>query len=77
MKAYVLIKIHTGGVPEAVRQLRTVKGVVDVNATFGPYDAVALIQGDDVNRVGRIVTWDIQAIPGVTETLTCLIIEVT
>ena len=77
MKAHVLIKIHTGEIPEAVRQLRLVKGVVEVNATFGPYDAVALIQADEVTTIGRIVTWDIQSIPGVLETLTCLVIDVT
>lgn len=76
MKAYVLIKIHSGEVPEAVRQLKTLKGVVEATATFGPYDAVALIEGGDVKTVGHIVTWDIQSIPGIVETLTCLVIDV-
>ncbi len=44
--------------------------------TFGPYDAVAIIQADDVNHLGRILADAIQPIPGVTETLTCLAVEV-
>ncbi len=72
MQAYVLIKIRAGEIPEGVRQLRAVKGIVDATATLGPYDAIARIEGSDLEAIGRIVTWDIQSIPGVLDTLTCL-----
>jgi len=76
MKAYVLVNIRTGGVHEVVKNLRRVQGVVEANMTFGPYDAVAVIETDDINGVGTILANEIQPIPGVLETLTCLAVDV-
>jgi DNA-binding Lrp family transcriptional regulator len=76
MKAYVLINIRTGDVREVVKNLRRVQGVVEANMTFGPYDAVAVIETDDINGVGTILAGAIQPIPGVLETLTCLAVDV-
>jgi DNA-binding Lrp family transcriptional regulator len=75
MKAYVLISIRPGEIPEAVRQLRQVKGVTEVSATFGPYDAVAVIESTELKDIARLVAWDIQVVAGVAETLTCLVME--
>jgi len=76
MKAYVLINIRTGDVKEVVKNLRRIQGVVEANMTFGPYDAVAVIETDDINGVGTILASEIQPIPGVLETLTCLAVDV-
>ncbi|MCA9960599.1 MAG: Lrp/AsnC ligand binding domain-containing protein [Chloroflexota bacterium] len=75
MKAYILINIRVGSVGEVVRHLRRVENVVEANMTFGPYDAVAILQADDVNHLGRILADAIQPIPGIMETLTCLAVE--
>jgi DNA-binding Lrp family transcriptional regulator len=75
MKAYVLIKIRSGDIGEAVQQMRKVKAVQEANMTFGPYDAVAILQGSDLRELGRVIADAIQPIPGVTETLTCLAVE--
>lgn len=75
MKAYILINIRLGSVNEVVHHLRRVENVVEANMTFGPYDAVAILQADDVNHLGHILANAIQPIPGVMETLTCLAVE--
>jgi DNA-binding Lrp family transcriptional regulator len=76
MKAYVLIKVHTGEVKEVVRQLKRVEGVVDANMTFGPYDVVAVFDTTDVNKLGQILAVQVQPIPGIEQTLTCLAVDV-
>ncbi len=43
--------------------------------TFGPYDVVAVVDAGDVNRLGKLVASNIQPIPGVMDTLTCLVVE--
>mgnify|MGYP001764694684 CR=1 FL=1 len=73
MKAYVLLKIRVGEVGAVVKQLRRVDGVVEADMTFGPYDAVAVVQAEDINRLGNLVYLNIQPIPGILETLTCLV----
>ncbi|MEN8172406.1 MAG: Lrp/AsnC ligand binding domain-containing protein [Chloroflexota bacterium] len=75
MKAYVLINAVTGEVRDVVRQLRRVEKVTEANLTFGPYDAVAIVEADDIDKVGMIVYQEIQPIPGVIDTLTCLVVN--
>lgn len=75
MKAYVLVNIHPGSIDEVVRNMRRLPEVVEANATFGPYDAVAVIQADTIGQLGRLVNVRIQSIPGIVETLTCLVSE--
>jgi len=75
MKAYVLVNIRTGEIREVVRQLKQVAGVIEANMTFGPYDAVAIVEARDVNHLGEVLSLGIQPIPGVIETLTCLAVE--
>jgi DNA-binding Lrp family transcriptional regulator len=76
MKAYVMIKIHAGDVKGVVDQLRKIKGIVEANMTFGPYDAVAVVETGDIAELGAVTALEIQPIPGVEQTLTCLAVEV-
>ena len=76
MKAYVMIKIRAGEVKEVVDQLRKIKYVVEAHMTFGPYDAVAVVDTADIARLGAITAMEIQPIPGVEQTLTCLAVDV-
>jgi DNA-binding Lrp family transcriptional regulator len=75
MKAYVLINVRPGGVREVVRDLHRVEGVLEANMTFGPYDVVAVVQANDINHLGNILAANVQQVPGVIETLTCLAVE--
>ena len=76
MKAYILVNIRTGSIKEVVGHLRRVTGVLEAQMTFGPYDAVAVIEADDINNVGSILANEIQPIPGVLDTITCLAVDV-
>jgi DNA-binding Lrp family transcriptional regulator len=76
MKAYVLINIRTGEIKDVVRQMKKITQVREVNMTFGPYDAVAIVESRDIDDLGNILAGSIQPIPGVEETLTCLTVEI-
>ena len=75
MKAFMLIEIRTGEIPEVVRQLQRIESVTEAYITFGPYDAVAVVSADDVSHLGRIMASVIQPIPGVLDTLTCIAVD--
>ena len=75
MKAFVLIKIRTGEVELVLRDLYRVKSVTDAYMTFGPHDAIAMIETENLNQIGNVVYSEIQPIPGVQQTLTLLAIE--
>ena len=76
MKAYIMIKIRSGEVKNVVSQLRKVKEVVEAHMTFGPYDAVAVVETVDLAKLGAVTALEIQPIPGVDQTLTCLAVDV-
>jgi DNA-binding Lrp family transcriptional regulator len=75
MKAFVLVTTRTGEIRDVVRQLTRVDGVIEAHMTFGPYDAIAAIQANDINHLGRILSNSIQPIPGITQTLTLLAVD--
>ncbi len=75
MKAFVLINIRTGEIEDVVRHLKRLEPIKEATMTFGPYDAVAIVEAADVRELGKILSSQIQPIPGVMETLTCLSAE--
>lgn len=76
MKAYILIKVRAGDLKDVVNHLRKVEGVIEANMTFGPYDAIAVVETADIAKLGKVTAVDIQPIPGIEQTLTCLAVEV-
>jgi len=76
MKAYVLINVRAGEVKDVVRQLGKLEPVTEAHMTFGPYDAVAVVAAEDLNGLGSMIASDIQPIPGVLETLTCVAVDI-
>jgi len=76
MKAYVMIKIRTGEVGDVVQNLRKIPAVKEAHMTFGPYDAVAEVETNDIAALGKVTASEIQPIPGVEQTLTCLAVDV-
>lgn len=75
MKAYVLIKVCAGELKAVVHDLCKVNGVTEAHMTFGPYDAVAVLEAADLAKLGAITASEIQSIPGVVQTLTCLAVD--
>ncbi len=76
MKAYVLIKVNTGEVTSVVRRLHHIKAVRTAEMTFGDFDAIAIVEAGDLEALGAVIAAQIQMIPGIIKTNTCLAIEV-
>jgi DNA-binding Lrp family transcriptional regulator len=75
MKAYILINVRIGSITEVIHNLRKIDGIIEANMTFGPFDAVVVVKAESVNHLGRVIANDIHPIPGVKETITCLVTE--
>ncbi len=75
MKAVILINIEMGEIKQVVRDLRRIHHIHEVQATFGLYDAIAIVEVPELQMVGRIVATEIQPIPGILKTCTCLMVE--
>ncbi len=73
-KAFVLIETTVGKNKEVVNALSKLKGVVSVDIVTGPYDVIAILEGESLNDIGDLVTGKIHPIPGISRTVTCLAI---
>jgi len=73
-KAFVLIETAVGKSKEVVEVIRHLKGVKSVDTVTGPYDVIAVVEGENLNDIGDIVTAKIHPIPGISRTVTCLAI---
>ena len=74
-KAFVLIETVVGKNKEVVSALRQLKGVKSVDTVTGPYDIIAIIEGETLNDIGDLVTGKIHPITGISRTVTCLAIQ--
>ncbi len=73
-KAYVLIETESGKTRDIANVVAGIKGVKQADVVTGPYDIIAHVEGADLEAIGEIVTNQLQSVPGVIRTLTCLAI---
>ncbi len=75
MKAFILIRISSGQISDVVKELKKIGQVKESYMTFGPYDAVAKVEADNIKELGKLISDQIQPIPGILETLSCLAVD--
>jgi len=74
-KAFVLIETAVGRNKEVATALEKLAGVKSVDIVTGPYDIIAIIEGESLNDIGDIVTGKIHPVAGISRTVTCLAIR--
>ena len=75
VEAYVLIQTEVGKAAEVAQRIADIDGVTSSEAVTGPYDAVVHAQAEDVDSLGKLVVARIQAVEGITRTLTCPVVK--
>ena len=80
MKAYVLIETAAGKTKQVKKTLAKVKSprssVSAMDAVTGPYDFIAVVEGQTLEAISSLVTDAIGIIDGVTRTTTCVAVTV-
>ena len=69
--AYVLIQTRAGRAGAVTEALRPIPGVITAQTVGGPYDVVAFVESSDLDDLMRSVLVPIQAVEGITRTVTC------
>jgi DNA-binding Lrp family transcriptional regulator len=75
VQAYVLIQTEVGKAALVADEVRGIPGVTDADDVTGPYDVIVKASADDVDALGKLVVARIQAIEGITRTLTCPVVN--
>ena len=71
-RAYILIETSVGKTKDVLTQLRSHQGVRTADSVTGSYDVIEVVEAEDLNDVGDLVTRHIQTLDGIVPTMTCL-----
>jgi len=73
--AYILIQTEVGKSAEVANAIRQLPGITLAEDVTGPYDVIVRSEATDMNELGRQVVAKVQAVPGITRTLTCPVVH--
>lgn len=75
VQAYVLIQTEVGKAALVAEEVRQIPGVDSADDVTGPYDVIVRASAEDVDQLGKLVVARVQAVEGITRTLTCPIVH--
>ena len=73
--AYVLMTVEAGKVGRALTGVKAIKGVKFAHAVAGPYDIIAFVEGENLEKLGQRVLLEIHSLTGVRSTVTAVVFE--
>jgi DNA-binding Lrp family transcriptional regulator len=76
VQAYILVQTEVGKAAEVAISIGELQGVTQAEDVTGPYDVIVRAEAENVDDLGRLVVAKIQAVPGITRTLTCPIVHI-
>jgi DNA-binding Lrp family transcriptional regulator len=75
VNAYILIQTEVGKAADVAREISDIKGVTNAEDVTGPYDVIVRAEARTVDELGKLVVARIQAVNGITRTLTCPVVH--
>ena len=71
-KVFALITAKPGKDREVVAALKGLEGVTTADAVTGPYDVIAVVEGERFDEICKLVTREIQPVPDISGIVICL-----
>jgi DNA-binding Lrp family transcriptional regulator len=72
LRVYVLIETQVGKTEEVVKALSKLEDVVSADAVTGPYDVIAVVECETIQKLGECITSKVQTIRGISRTVSCI-----
>jgi DNA-binding Lrp family transcriptional regulator len=70
--AYILAKVEAGKDRDVVYEIKKLKDVKSIHATYGTYDLIIEVEFKDVNGLDEFVFDKVRKMPGVKATVTVI-----
>jgi len=70
IQAYILIQTEVGKSSSVTKAVTAIAGVTIAESVTGPYDVIMRAEAANMEDLGKSVLAKVQAIPGITRTLT-------
>jgi len=75
VQAYILIQTEVGRAADVAREIAEITGVTQAEDVTGPYDVIVRAEAASVDELGKMVLARVQAVGGITRTLTCPVVH--
>jgi DNA-binding Lrp family transcriptional regulator len=75
VEAYVLIQAQVGTAADVADAVGKIRGVRFSDVVTGPYDVIVRAEAADIDGLGELIVAKVQAVVGVTRTLTCPVLH--
>jgi DNA-binding Lrp family transcriptional regulator len=73
--AYILVQTEVGKAVRVAEEIVAIEGVQLAEDVTGPYDVIVRAEARDIDELGRLVVARVQAVDGITRTLTCPVVH--
>ena len=73
--AYILIQTEVGKAAKVTAEIVDIPGVQQAQAVTGPYDVIVRAEAQNIDELGQLVVARVQAVDGITRTLTCPVVH--
>lgn len=74
VQAYILVQTDIGRASEVARAIMLIDGVTASDDVTGPYDVIVRAEAASVDDLGKLILAKVQAVAGITRTLTCPVV---
>ena len=75
VQAYILVQTNVGKAAEVAASIGAISGVTLAEDVTGPYDVIVRAEANNVDELGKLVVAKVQAVNGITRTLTCPVVH--
>ena len=73
--AYILIQTEVGKAAKVGKDIVEIEGVQQAEDVTGPYDVIVRADARNIDELGKLVVARVQAVEGITRTLTCPVVH--
>jgi DNA-binding Lrp family transcriptional regulator len=71
VQVFILIQTEVGKATSVAKAVSAIPGVTLAEGVTGPYDVIMRAESPSMEDLGRAILAKVQAVPGITRTLTC------
>ena len=75
VQAYILVQTEVGKAADVAVHIGEIPGVTQADDVTGPYDVIVRAEARNVDELGKLVVAKVQAVDGITRTLTCPVVH--
>ena len=73
--AYILVQTEVGKAAQVAKDIVDISGVQQAEDVTGPYDVIVRAEAHNIDELGQLVVARVQAVAGITRTLTCPVVH--